>query len=533
MTVEDAGLETSVLRAVTSSEVEEYEYLRSKEQILKGASPVGFVTSPTSTKKCDFAVFDYATDYVYEGQLLTVNHNNTKAIGLVSNLFATTRGATTDVLNYFSSLYGEIPHLDQNMRFGELRLYGIPASPGVRRLSHPPKPCSPIFVANREDYEALFRDPERDGEYYPVGKIRETDYPVDLDASAVLRLGVGIFARIGMGKSVTTAANIVGMDSLKQKINVIVWDHTGEYATSNLDRLCSNFQVMSSRELPVVPTEAKDIVKTLGLDVLPSQARKAVEVAADIFVMDFTCGAAELSPDCFMSYVNQWLDEFYKKDGSISAWSSAIRRRVKMLGGHIFTGGSVEQYNMIWKRVAGNILVIDASSDPLDARQAKIGTIADLILRNRYPIHLVIDEAKNYIPEMGGSYGQITVGKPYLCSGKITSLSEEGRKFGANLTIINQRISRISKTVFSNLSTLFCGCLTAANDMRAIEDYTDFPEIQKILPRLGVGEFLIAGMATPLKDPLCVSIEKGDIQLGYGGATVFELHKSFAERNGG
>ena len=227
MTVEETGLETSVLRAVLSSEVEEYEYLRSKEQILKGASPVGFVTSPTSTKKCDFAVFDYAEEYVYEGQLLTVSHNNTKAIGLVANLFAATRGATTDVLNYFSSLYGEVPRLDQNMKFGELRLYGIPANPGVRRLSHPPKPCSPIFIASDENYEALFRDPERDGEYYPVGKIRETDYPVDLDASAILRLGVGIFARIGMGKSVTTAANIVGMSSLKQKINVIVWDHTG------------------------------------------------------------------------------------------------------------------------------------------------------------------------------------------------------------------------------------------------------------------------------------------------------------------
>ncbi|MBS7250017.1 MAG: ATP-binding protein [Candidatus Freyarchaeota archaeon] len=531
MAVEETGLETSVLRAVMSSEVEEYEYLRSKEQILKGASPVGFVTSPTSTKKCDFAVFDYATDYVYEGQLLTVSHQKTKAVGLVSNLFAATRGATTDVLNLSSSLYGEVPRLDQNMKFGELRIYGIPAHPGVRRLSHPPKPCSPIFISNKEDYEALFRDPAREGEYYSVGKIRETDYPVDLDASAILRLGVGIFARIGMGKSVTTAANIVGLSSLKKKVNVIVWDHTGEYATSNLDKLCSNFQVMSSLELPVVPTDANDIVKTLGLDVLPSQAKKAVEVAADIFVMDFTCGAAELNSECFMSYVNEWLDEFYKKDGSISSWSAAIRRRVKLLGKDIFAGGSVDQYNTIWKRAAGKILVIDASCDTLDARQAKIGTIADLILRNRYPIHLVIDEAKNYIPEMGGSYGQITVGKPYLSSGKITSLSEEGRKFGANLTIINQRISRISKTVFSNLSTLFCGCLTAANDMRAIEDYTDFPEIQKILPRLGVGEFLIAGMATPLKDPLCVTIEKGDIQLGYGGNTVFDLHRDFAERS--
>ncbi|MEM3587781.1 MAG: ATP-binding protein [Candidatus Jordarchaeaceae archaeon] len=533
MTVEETGLETSVLRAVMSSEVEEYECLRSKEQIMKGASPVGFVTSPTSTKKCDFAVFDYATDYVYEGQLLTVSHNKTKAIGLVSNLFAATRGATTDVLNYFSSLYGEVPNLDQNMKFGELRIYGIPAHPGVRRLSHPPKPCSPIFVASKEDYEALFRNPERDEDYYPIGKILETDYPVELDASAVLRLGVGIFARIGMGKSVTTAANLVGMASLKQKVNVLVWDHTGEYATSNLDKLCNNFQVMSSSELPVVPTDANDIVKTLGLDVLPSQAKKAIEVAADIFVMDFTCGAAELNGDCFMSYVNQWLDEFYKKDGSISAWSAAVRRRIKTLGKHIFTGGSIEDYNKIWKRVAGNILVIDASADPLDARQAKIGTIADLILRNKYPIHLVIDEAKNYIPEMGGSYGQITVGKPYLCSGKITSFSEEGRKFGSNLTIISQRISRISKTVFSNLSTLFCGCLTAANDMRAIEDYTDFPEIQKILPHLGVGEFLIAGMATPLKDPLCTRIEKGDIKLGYGGRSVFDLHKDFAERNRG
>lgn len=518
-----------LMRAFMSCQVDEYDYMRSKDQILKGEAPVGFIVSPTSTKLCNFAVFDYADDYVYEGQLLTVKHGGAKVIGLVTSLNAATRGATTDVLNYFSSIYGEIPQLEQNLKYGELRIYGKPAGPGVTSIAYPPKPCSPVYVANKEDYRLLFKDPAREDEYFAIGKIRETDYPVEVDASAILRLGVGIFARIGMGKSVTAACFLVGLSSLSKKINVIVWDHTGEYATSNLGELCSRFEVLQSSELPVIPTDASDLVKLLMLDVLPSQARKAVEVAADLFVMDFLGGEVELDARVFMNYVNEWLKEFYSKDQSTRTWSAAIEKRVKMLGSSFFNGSSINDYSKVWRLAANRVLVIDASQDSLEARQAKLGTIADLILRKRLPIHLVIDEAKNYIPETGGAYSQVVVGKPFLCLGKITSLSEEGRKFGANLTVINQRISRISKAVFSNLNTLFCGCLTAASDMSAIESYTDFPEIKSILPRLGVGEFLVAGMATPIREPICVAIEKGDIRLGYGHKTVFELHEEFAE----
>ncbi|MEM2573305.1 MAG: ATP-binding protein [Candidatus Jordarchaeales archaeon] len=523
------NFDPALLRAFMSSEVEDYDYVRSKEQILKGEVPVGFIVSPTSTKVCNFAVFDYADEYVYEGQLLTIRHGGVKVIGLVTGLNAATRGATTDVLNYFSSIYGEIPQLEQNLKYGELRIYGKPVGPGVASIAHPPKPCSPVYVASKEDYRLLFKDPSREDEYFEIGRIRETDYSVEVDASAILRLGVGIFARIGMGKSVTAASFLVGLSSLSKKINVLVWDHTGEYATGNLGELCSRFEVLQSSDLPVVPTDSGDLVKLLMLDVLPSQARKAVEVAADLFMMDFLAGEVGLDSSVFMNYVNDWLKEFYSKDQSSRTWSVAIEKRIKMLGSCFFNGSSIDDYSKVWKLAANRILVIDASQDPLEARQAKLGTIADLILKKRLPIHLVIDEAKNYIPETGGAYSQVIVGKPFLCLGKITSLSEEGRKFGANLTIVNQRISRISKAVFSNLCTLFCGCLTAASDMSAIEGYTDFPEIKGILPRLGVGEFLVAGMATPIREPVCVSIDKGDIRLGYGRKTVFELHEEFAE----
>ncbi|MEM2047686.1 MAG: ATP-binding protein, partial [Candidatus Jordarchaeales archaeon] len=522
------NFDPALLRAFMSSEVEDYDYVRSKEQILKGEVPVGFIVSPTSTKVCNFAVFDYADEYVYEGQLLTIRHGGVKVIGLVTGLNAATRGATTDVLNYFSSIYGEIPQLEQNLKYGELRIYGKPVGPGVASIAHPPKPCSPVYVASKEDYRLLFKDPSREDEYFEIGRIRETDYSVEVDASAILRLGVGIFARIGMGKSVTAASFLVGLSSLSKKINVLVWDHTGEYATGNLGELCSRFEVLQSSDLPVVPTDSGDLVKLLMLDVLPSQARKAVEVAADLFMMDFLAGEVGLDSSVFMNYVNDWLKEFYSKDQSSRTWSVAIEKRIKMLGSCFFNGSSIDDYSKVWKLAANRILVIDASQDPLEARQAKLGTIADLILKKRLPIHLVIDEAKNYIPETGGAYSQVIVGKPFLCLGKITSLSEEGRKFGANLTIVNQRISRISKAVFSNLCTLFCGCLTAASDMSAIEGYTDFAEIKGILPRLGVGEFLVAGMATPIREPVCVSIDKGDIRLGYGRKTVFELHEEFA-----
>ncbi|MEM4675836.1 MAG: hypothetical protein QXM12_06050, partial [Nitrososphaerota archaeon] len=126
-----------LLRAFMSCQVDEYDYMRSKDQILKGEAPVGFIVSPTSTKLCNFAVFDYADDYVYEGQLLTVKHGGAKIIGLVTSLNAATRGATTDVLNYFSSIYGEIPHLEQNLKYGELRIYGKPAGPGVTSIAYP------------------------------------------------------------------------------------------------------------------------------------------------------------------------------------------------------------------------------------------------------------------------------------------------------------------------------------------------------------------------------------------------------------
>ncbi|MBD3193132.1 MAG: DUF87 domain-containing protein [Candidatus Heimdallarchaeota archaeon] len=517
----------SLFRSMMLEKLDESTAQVTEQQAREGDAPVGFITSPTSTRKCEFAVFESMTELVYEGQLLVVKQNGEKIIGLVTNLFESSRGSSTGVMNYFSVLYGSLPTLEQSLRYGEMQIYGNPTFPGTKRIFTPPTPYSPIYVSIKEDYEAIFKDPARHSDYYTIGTIRGTNYPVDLDAAAILRMGVGIFARIGMGKSITAGINLLGLGSLSKKVNVIVWDHTGEYSTSNLSETLGNrFDTMSTRELPMIPANSTDIIKSLGFDVLPTQARKAVEIAAEIFMLDFIEGRVSMNIPAFMDYVIPWLDEFYKRGNSISSWTKAICRRLEALGSDLFNGGTINSYKEVWKKVKNKILVIDASHEPLEARQSKLGTIASHILHHRYPIQLIVDEAKNYVPETGGSFYNTIVGKPFLSSGKLINLSEEGRKFGSNLTIINQRVSRISKAVFSNLNTLFCGCLTAASDIKAIENYTDFPEIKGILPRLGIGEFLVAGMATPLKEPLVVEIDKGELELGFGGKSVFELHKN-------
>ena len=120
---------------------------------------------------------------------------------------------------------------------------------------------------------------------------------------------------------------------------------------------------------------------------------------------------------------------------------------------------------------------------------AKRGFLADfgeeLYRRNRDPLHLILEEADDYLP-------QRVDGERARTLRAWETIVRRGRKRGLGCTMVTQRSASIAKDVLTQVDTLFVLRTTAPQDHAAIEGWLKYhgqsKEVMASLPQLKAGE---------------------------------------------
>ena len=172
-----------------------------------------------------------------------------------------------------------------------------------------------------------------------------------------------------------------------------------------------------------------------------------------------------------------------------------------------------EDFEEIVKQFIGylnksNITIVDISGVPFEVLSITISLVSRIVfdfcfhytkLRhgtnqlNDVPVMIVCEEAHNYVPQSENA--------AYRASRKsIERIAKEGRKYGLGLTIVSQRPSEVSETIFAQCNNFIALRLTNSNDQNYVKRL--FPDnsnaIADILPNLAPGEAVVVGDAVLL-----------------------------------
>lgn len=113
--------------------------------------------------------------------------------------------------------------------------------------------------------------------------------------------------------------------------------------------------------------------------------------------------------------------------------------------------------------------------------------------RNRFPVHLLLEEAHRYISETPSKFA-IDASKIY------ERIAKEGRKYGLFLLVASQRPSELSKTVLSQCSNFVIHRIQNPDDLSQIRQMTPFisEAVLKRLPSLPKQHALVFGTSVDL-----------------------------------
>ncbi|MDH0366331.1 ATP-binding protein [Brucella anthropi] len=113
--------------------------------------------------------------------------------------------------------------------------------------------------------------------------------------------------------------------------------------------------------------------------------------------------------------------------------------------------------------------------------------------RNRFPVHLLLEEAHRYISETPSKFA-IDASKIY------ERIAKEGRKYGLFLLVASQRPSELSKTVLSQCSNFVVHRIQNPDDLSQIRQMTPFisDAVLKRLPSLPKQHALVFGTSVNL-----------------------------------
>jgi len=152
--------------------------------------------------------------------------------------------------------------------------------------------------------------------------------------------------------------------------------------------------------------------------------------------------------------------------------------------------------------------LIDLSNlDEEERYQFTYSFIAGVRQTNEAPLHIFVDEADEFIP-------QVPISKQHKLTGRrFSRFVRQGRVEGFSFTLITQRPALISKDVWGQVRTLIALQMTATQDISAIEDWIrrqadtgQMAEVSGSLASLKVGEawFWSVASAFPCRQRLQV-----------------------------
>jgi hypothetical protein len=147
----------------------------------------------------------------------------------------------------------------------------------------------------------------------------------------------------------------------------------------------------------------------------------------------------------------------------------------------------------------GISFVLDLSMMRKSERQGFVHDFAEELFElqkeNRTPIHLLCEEAQNWMPQVlmkGGGGGWV----PKLL-GVFEDIIQQGRNFGIGVSLISQRPQSINKSVLNQTEALVCFQMNGRSDREAIAAWVEENEINdeggllQRLPHLVPGEAVL------------------------------------------
>ena len=102
-----------------------------------------------------------------------------------------------------------------------------------------------------------------------------------------------------------------------------------------------------------------------------------------------------------------------------------------------------------------------------------------------YPVFVVLEEAHNFVPDIGG----------HRAANIIRHIASEGRKFGVFLTLVTQRPHRIHQDTLSQCNSQIIMRLTNPEDQKAVRRASESMSERLLadLPGLNIGEAVVVG----------------------------------------
>jgi hypothetical protein len=147
---------------------------------------------------------------------------------------------------------------------------------------------------------------------------------------------------------------------------------------------------------------------------------------------------------------------------------------------------------------SGQITIIDLNDAADEVVEIAAAVIARMVFeklkratpRNRYPVHMVLEEAHRYIAQKPSRYA-------IDASRIFERIAKEGRKYGTFLLAASQRPSELSRTVLSQCSNFVVHRIQNPDDLAHIRQMTPFisESVLKRLPSLPKQHALIFGNA--------------------------------------
>ncbi|OOY16489.1 ATP-binding protein [Thioclava sp. DLFJ4-1] len=153
-----------------------------------------------------------------------------------------------------------------------------------------------------------------------------------------------------------------------------------------------------------------------------------------------------------------------------------------------------------WQKIH-QIIIVDMNSVEDEVVELVSSVLARMIFRllrqsdqrNRFPVHLLLEEAHRYISAIPSKYA-IDASKIY------ERIAKEGRKYGLFLLAASQRPSELSKTVLSQCSNFVIHRIQNPDDLSQIRQMTPFisEAVLKRLPSLPKQHALVFGTSVNL-----------------------------------
>lgn len=152
------------------------------------------------------------------------------------------------------------------------------------------------------------------------------------------------------------------------------------------------------------------------------------------------------------------------------------------------TGGDLVARLVVEKRIS---VVLDISMFTLGQQHRFVTVFATALFNlkkaNRSPLHIVIDEAHEFLP-------QFVQGNEAEMVGAVRRLSKMGRNFGIGLSLISPRPAEVNKGSVNITERMYCGRLKGPQDRKAIEAWASSNDadasVLEQLPTLANGDLI-------------------------------------------